>query len=88
MHYEACGLPVVRCTATHILAYYFHVGENRFEILKDLVQDGLITLYLQHHNVAQTMHEGQMQSMLRRKATEKRLKLLKRAHGKLVLSFV
>lgn len=59
-----------------------YIGENRFESLEDLVQDGLITLYLQRHNVAQTMHEGQMQSMLRRKVAEKKLRLLKRTHGK------
>ena len=46
------------------------------------MQDGLITLYLQHHNVAETMHEGQMQSLLRRKVTEKKLKYLKRAPGR------
>jgi hypothetical protein len=58
------------------------LGENTFENLEDLVQDGLITLYLQRHNVAQAMHEGQMQSMVRRKRAEKKLKLLKRTHGK------
>lgn len=73
-----------------IQAYFVHgyvvlimcIGENTFESLEDLVQDGLITLYLQHHNVAQTMHEGQMQSMVRRKKEEKKLKSLKRTHGK------
>lgn len=57
-------------------------GENRFESVEDLVQDGLITLYLQQHNVVQTMHEGQMQSMARRKKAKRQLKQLKRVHGR------
>ena len=62
--------------------FFFCVGENAFESLEDLVQDGLITLFLQRHNVAQTMHEGQVQSIVRRKKAEKKLKQLKRTHGK------
>ena len=58
------------------------IGENRFESFEDLVQDGVIILYLQHHNVAQTMQEGRLLSMARRQKTEKQLKLLKRSHGK------
>lgn len=58
------------------------LGDNHFEGIEDMVQDGLITLYLQQHNVAQTMHEGRMESMARRKRAEKRLHVLQRAHGK------
>lgn len=60
-------------------------GENQFENVEDLVQDGIIILYLQQHNVAQAMHEGRLLSMARRRKTEKQLKLLKQSHGKLVL---
>ena len=58
------------------------IGENKFEVLADLVQDGLITLYLQQHNVSETMQEGRMQSIARKKRKEKKLKLLKRVHGR------
>lgn len=60
------------------------VGENRFEDIEDLVQDGLITLYLYRHNATQTMQEGQLETMARRKRAEKKLKNLKRSPGKYV----
>ncbi len=56
--------------------------DNHFEDIDDLVQDNLITLFLQQHNVAQTMHEGQMMSMVRRKSAQLKMQGLRRAHGK------
>ena len=51
-------------------------GEKKFECLEDLVQDGLITLYLQQHNAGLTMqrgrvvvrHKSQRQTRLKRKS--------------------
>ncbi len=73
---------VVYACTYYYMVHMQIIGENRFEDFGDLVQDGLIILYLQHHNVAQTMHEGRLLSMARRQKTEKQLKLLKRSHGK------
>ncbi len=49
-------------------------GENKFEQLEDLVQDGLITLYLQKHDVAKVMEEGRNNTLLFRSSKQRRLR--------------
>ena len=34
------------------------VGEKRFEVLHELVEDGLISVYLSQHNVMQALEKG------------------------------
>ena len=53
-------------------------GDKKFASVEDLVQDGLITLYLQKHDVAKVMEEG------RNRMTRKNEKVrqLKRQDGK------
>lgn len=53
-------------------------GDKKFDNLQDLVEDGLITLYLQNHDVAKAMEEGRTCTLARKKTQKK----LKRQHGR------
>ena len=69
------------CISLHVCIHSF-TGENHFESIEELVQDGLISLYLQQYNVAQTIYEGRLNSLARRVKAEKKLQQLKRTDGK------
>ena len=56
-------------------------GDKKFESLEDMVQDGLITLFLQKHDVAKLMELGRKDSMACK--NEKNMRL-KRQHGRYV----
>ena len=53
-------------------------GDKKFASVEDLVQDGLITLYLQKHDVAKLMEEGRN----RMARNNEKVRQLKRQDGK------
>ena len=73
--YNIAILVLQSITAALILA-----GEKRFDCIEDLVQDGLITLYLQKHDVAKVMEEGRNKTMVRREQSRR----LRRQDGRSV----
>ena len=60
----------------HVL---YNVGDKKFDSLEELVEDGLIILYLQKHGVVEAMEEGRHNTLARKKKAQNRLK---RKHGK------
>lgn len=55
------------------------LGDKKFDSVDELVEDGLITLYLQKHGVAEAMERGRHNTLARKSNAQSRLK---RKHGK------